>query len=401
MLKPEKAGGVPRVFPLARIGLFPNDMGNVACEVGNLVYAAWLDVGDRPFPLVGKTLSLGRAKDNNIVFTSTKVSRRHALVHAQGGAEFSLVDLGSSNGTHLNGRRVVHPIPLQHGDIIQIGEQSLVFRLETSRMPEEEIYLTEAQMTVRDVNELTCWFLLLDIQNFVRLSSELQTDELARMVGAWLAECRRVIEDHGGTLSKFLGDGLLVYWDTRFCDTTNVAAPAQMPVRQHAQRGSPEAGRVGEEHEGDDRRHHEPSHVRGRGDEIVERAADFTLDVGEERLRSAPDERIHARGHRHARRSEDSCDRRRRGDAHPLLDDRRRRAPHERARHEQHRVDEKDGCRPRKRTLTPADVDATPDRVDGWREQVGEEHRQESENAGGPEEPDNPAHANVKTSGAC
>jgi adenylate cyclase len=71
------------------------------------------------------------------------------------------------------------------------------------------------------------------------LSSELQTDELARMVGAWLAECRRVIEGHGGTLSKFLGDGLLVYWDSRFCDTTNVAAALNLLRLMQAQRQPP------------------------------------------------------------------------------------------------------------------------------------------------------------------
>lgn len=204
--------------------------------MNNAALAAWLDVGDRQFPLVGKTLSLGRAKDNNVVFSSHKVSRRHAIVHAQGASEYSLVDLGSSNGTHLNGRRVIEPVALQHGDVIQIGEQSLSFRLETAQNGEQEIYPTETQMTVRDVNELTCWFLLLDIQNFVHLSSELQTDELARTVGAWLAECRRVVEEHDGTLSKFLGDGMLVYWDTRFCDITNVAEAVNLLRLMQAQR---------------------------------------------------------------------------------------------------------------------------------------------------------------------
>lgn len=188
----------------------------------NVGLGAWLDVGDRHLPLVGKTFSLGRAKDNNVVFTSNKVSRRHALVHAQGGAEFSLVDLGSSNGTHLNGRRVIQPVALQHGDVIQIGEQSLVFRLEDSPTNAEQIYLTEAQMTEREVSEQTCWFLLMDIQNFVHLSSEVPAQELARMVGAWLAECQRMVEQHGGTLSKFLGDGMLVYWNARLCDSTRV-----------------------------------------------------------------------------------------------------------------------------------------------------------------------------------
>ena len=198
----------------------------------------WLNIGDRQFPLVGKTFSLGRAKDNNVVFTSNKVSRRHALVHAQGGSEFSLVDLGSSNGTHLNGRRVVHPVALQDGDVIQIGEESMVFRLETLRTPEEECYQTETQMTVREVSELICWFLVMDIENFVQLSSERPTEELARTVGAWLAECQRVIESHGGALSKFLGDGVLVYWNARFSDPANVVA-ALMALRTMQSRRQP------------------------------------------------------------------------------------------------------------------------------------------------------------------
>src|SRR5437867_11869066 len=113
--------------------------------MSNPALSAWLDGGDRQFPLVGKTFSLGRAKDKNVVFTSPKVSRRHALVHAQGASEFSLVDLGSSNGTHLNGRRVIQPISLHHGDVIQIGEQSLIFHLAMPRTPEEQPHVTEAK----------------------------------------------------------------------------------------------------------------------------------------------------------------------------------------------------------------------------------------------------------------
>jgi len=202
---------------LARIRLISCGMNNAAPA-----FAAWLDVGDRQLPLVGKTFSLGRAKDNNVVFTSPKVSRRHALVHAQGGSEFSLVDLGSSNGTHLNGRRVIQPIGLHHGDVIQIGEQSLIFRLETPRTPEEQLYVTEANMTVRDISEVTCWFLLMDIENFVQLSTEVPAEELARMVGTWLGECQLVIEKYGGTVSKFLGDGVLVYWNAKFCERVKV-----------------------------------------------------------------------------------------------------------------------------------------------------------------------------------
>ncbi len=201
--------------------------------------AGWLDLGDKPLPLVGKTFSLGRARDNNVVFTSAKVSRRHAIVHAQGGAEFSLVDLGSSNGTHLNGRRVIQPVTLQHGDVIQIGEESLIFRLESPDSVADQGLSTDAEMTEREAAELTCWFLVLDIENFVQLTRDTSTGELAQMVGAWVGECQRIIESQGGTVSKFLGDGLLAYWDARFADSPNVVSTMQQLRELQARRSPP------------------------------------------------------------------------------------------------------------------------------------------------------------------
>jgi pSer/pThr/pTyr-binding forkhead associated (FHA) protein len=69
-------------------------------EMQNLV---WLEqVGGTKVDL-RKTCSIGRAPSNQIVLSDEKVSRRHAIVHAQGANEFWLVDLGSSNGTYVNG----------------------------------------------------------------------------------------------------------------------------------------------------------------------------------------------------------------------------------------------------------------------------------------------------------
>ena len=74
------------------------------------------------------TCSLGRAPGNDIVLPGDKVSRRHAQIQRQQGNEFWLVDLGSSNGTFLNGRRVAQAILLADQDQIDIGQFRLVFR---------------------------------------------------------------------------------------------------------------------------------------------------------------------------------------------------------------------------------------------------------------------------------
>ena len=50
------------------------------------------------------TCSFGRTPSNTVALTDNGVSRRHAIIHYQDGGDYLLVDLGSTNGTMLNGR---------------------------------------------------------------------------------------------------------------------------------------------------------------------------------------------------------------------------------------------------------------------------------------------------------
>jgi hypothetical protein len=77
---------------------------------------------------VQSSCSLGRASSNDVVLPDQKVSRRHALVQAQKQHEFWLMDLGSSNGTYVNGRRVTKPVLLRDQDCVEVGPFRLLFR---------------------------------------------------------------------------------------------------------------------------------------------------------------------------------------------------------------------------------------------------------------------------------
>jgi len=77
---------------------------------------------------IERSCSLGRTSSSDVVLPDQKVSRRHALIQAQKQYEFWLMDLGSSNGTYLNGRRVTEPVLLRNQDQIEIGPFRLVFR---------------------------------------------------------------------------------------------------------------------------------------------------------------------------------------------------------------------------------------------------------------------------------
>jgi pSer/pThr/pTyr-binding forkhead associated (FHA) protein len=71
-------------------------------------------------------LTVGRAEDNDHVIDHPMVSGHHARLTAQGGG-WLLEDLGSANGTFLNGERVTAPTAIGGEDRIQIGPVRLRF----------------------------------------------------------------------------------------------------------------------------------------------------------------------------------------------------------------------------------------------------------------------------------
>lgn len=89
---------------------------------------ALLVPGDKPklFDL-GDELILGRSGKCHIVLGDTYASQIHARVFRRNG-QFFLEDMGSTNGTYLNGRKVTASTPLNRGDKARIGRTELEFR---------------------------------------------------------------------------------------------------------------------------------------------------------------------------------------------------------------------------------------------------------------------------------
>ena len=83
------------------------------------------------FALEGDQLTIGRDSSNEITINDAEVSRRHARLTFQGG-KFVLEDLGSTNGTFVNGQRLAGPRVLKAGEVVSFGEQIvLVFEAST------------------------------------------------------------------------------------------------------------------------------------------------------------------------------------------------------------------------------------------------------------------------------
>lgn len=87
--------------------------------------AGGLAPGER-FSLGTHTI-LGRAAESDVVIDDPYVSARHAEV-TRTGAGYKLRDLGSTNGTYVNGRRIWGERVLRPGDRVRLGDTILKFR---------------------------------------------------------------------------------------------------------------------------------------------------------------------------------------------------------------------------------------------------------------------------------
>ena len=88
-----------------------------------------------PFEVeIGNTATIGRSRDNTVSLSfSPHVSRQHAIVRCHNAYEYQIMDLGSRNGTFVDGRRVITPLTLRHGSKIRICGCDLRFeQIETT-----------------------------------------------------------------------------------------------------------------------------------------------------------------------------------------------------------------------------------------------------------------------------
>jgi hypothetical protein len=129
----------PVLAPSAMAGATAN-AGGVTAEAGvprSSTRPTWQLVvveGSAPRPSfeIGKALSLGREPDNQVQLAGERASRHHARIERVG-AGFRILDLGSSNGTFLNGVRLTGPAPLGPGDQIQVGEVLFAVQVQAGR----------------------------------------------------------------------------------------------------------------------------------------------------------------------------------------------------------------------------------------------------------------------------
>ncbi|MGB3200536.1 MAG: adenylate/guanylate cyclase domain-containing protein [Nodosilinea sp.] len=178
--------------------------------------------GDRQLSLVGGSLwTVGRGDDNNFVLPDRWISRNHAMFQGtDDSSRFYLIDLGSRNGTFVNGRRVSVPIILQDGDLITFGQTELQFFSPIDMSAGADVtsgtlggarsinHTATAMLHVRQLISV----MVVDIRDFTVLTR--QTDEKihSEAIGTWFRRAGEIIGQYGSWVDKYIGDAVMAVW---------------------------------------------------------------------------------------------------------------------------------------------------------------------------------------------
>lgn len=151
----------------------------------------------------------GRAPSNTVVLEDNLASREHAMIRRNASGHCTLNDLGSTNGTWLNGRPVQAPTQLKSGDRIQIGRQTIEFVQEA---PPVELPDPMAGRTQFFMDQQLVSAMVIDIRGFTQLSAAMGERAIAAMMAEINREAGQLLDAAGAWSVKFIGDAIMAIW---------------------------------------------------------------------------------------------------------------------------------------------------------------------------------------------
>ncbi len=157
--------------------------------------------------------SLGRDDDNDIVIRDNSVSRHHAILQYLDSNSIYLIDLGSTNGSFVNERRVSIPTLLHNGDQLTLGQSEIEFHGDLPPLEELQDSLpgSTAKTSVLHLRRLIS-VMVVDIRGFTQLTQQVDERLLSRVLGEWFRLAGTIIRQKGSSVDKYIGDAIMAVW---------------------------------------------------------------------------------------------------------------------------------------------------------------------------------------------
>jgi class 3 adenylate cyclase len=155
-------------------------------------------------------LTVGRDDDAGLLLDDPEISRAHAvLVPVADGLEIR--DLGSLNGTWVNGERISNPMLLAPGDVVKVGTTRIEVLAAGGRglgsVARSSATPVEAEDELRPVSVLFA-----DVVGSTPLAERLDPEEYGALIGGCVDRMCRAVEQFGGVIDAYMGDGIAAFF---------------------------------------------------------------------------------------------------------------------------------------------------------------------------------------------
>jgi class 3 adenylate cyclase len=176
----------------------------------------------------GSELVLGRG-DADLVIDDPSVSRRHAVFRLTGEA-LELEDLGSRNGTKVNGEQITAARTLRPGDSVELGGTVIAIESLSDETPEVEpegpaLAVTQVASAIPGLSTATpaepaeaadelrpVTALFADVVGSTSIGERLSPEEVKALIGECVSRMARSVEQFGGVVDAFMGDGVAAFF---------------------------------------------------------------------------------------------------------------------------------------------------------------------------------------------
>jgi adenylate cyclase len=179
-------------------------------QAGNYAWLLVEATGAKVALSAAQSWTIGRSDACRVVLESRSVSRLHALVQRLENGKHCLIDLGSRNGSLVNGQRVTVPATLHDGDRITLADQALIFRGATGA-PELRTAATEAPTSAL-FTHTPATVLVVDIREFTPLARKVEQGLLSQTIGTWFLRVGTIAQQRGSWGQQYVGDAVMSVW---------------------------------------------------------------------------------------------------------------------------------------------------------------------------------------------
>ena len=177
----------------------------------------------------GNCWTIGRGDDNQFIIKERCLSRNHAMIQYTDAGDHYLIDLGSSNGTFVNGRRVSIPVTIHNGDTITFGQTEFEFhcpRADDGLELDAEGSIDGTITSILHLRKLMS-VMVVDMRNFTILTRQTNENLLSEIMSTWFRNAGAIIRHRGSWVDKYIGDALMALW---FHDTETVEKAEMMNI---------------------------------------------------------------------------------------------------------------------------------------------------------------------------